>query len=163
MRKALLFLIPLLICLISIGCGSDSKEISLNEFNEEILPSEEIKKVVIEDREDIFIYTSEKVPYRLKASEIGDIEEFIDHLYSQQENIDITYNANVNNTGLLLWQLFNLLVPILLLTHIILLWIALRKVIKSTAGDLEKILYAMISIFVPFFGPIIYLTTKPKS
>ncbi|WBL22942.1 ATP-dependent metallopeptidase FtsH/Yme1/Tma family protein [Zunongwangia sp. HRR-M8] len=162
MRKSLLFLIPVLICLISVGCGKDSKEISLTEFKEEILPSEEIEKVVIEDREDIFIYTSEKAPYKLKASEIGNIEEFIDNLHSQQENIDITYNTNVTNTGILLWQLFNLLVPILLLIHIILLWISLRKVIKSTAGDLEKILYAMISILVPFFGPIIYLTTKRR-
>ncbi|WBL25147.1 PLDc N-terminal domain-containing protein [Zunongwangia sp. HGR-M22] len=162
MRKSLLFLIPVLICLISVGCGKDSKEISFTEFNEEILPSEEIEKVVIEDREDILVYTSEKVPYKLKASEIDNIEEFIDNLHSKQENIDITYNTNVTNTGILLGQLFNLLVPILLLTHIILLWISLRKVIKSTAGDLEKILYAMISILVPFFGPIIYLTTKRR-
>ncbi|WP_417886454.1 PLDc N-terminal domain-containing protein [Zunongwangia sp.] len=60
-------------------------------------------------------------------------------------------------------QLLNLLIPILIISHIILICIALRKIIKSTANDLEKILYAIISIFVPFFGPIIYLTTKPKS
>ncbi|WP_432264567.1 PLDc N-terminal domain-containing protein [Autumnicola lenta] len=57
------------------------------------------------------------------------------------------------------FHFLSLIVPFLIPAHIILLWIALRRIIKSEADNIEKLVYKIISIFFPFFGPILYLTT----
>lgn len=163
MQKRVFVFFSIFVSILSFSCSNDYKEITLTEFTEKVLPSEEIQKVVLKNQEELLISTSQKETYKIEPISQYNIEELVSTIQTNNKNVNITYQQETNAFyGLLFWQFINLLVIILFISHIILLCIALRKIIKSAANDLEKILYAIISIFVPFFGPIIYLTTKPK-
>lgn len=156
------FLFTIIISTFLISCGENYKEISKSEFSEQVLPKVDINKIEIENYETIMIYTDEKVPYRMKIKNSRDLQRFVNVLRSDNQNISIVYTSNDSHLGLFLWQSLYLIFPLLLLSHLVLLWVALKKIIKSETDNLEKILNAIVSIFFPFFGPIIYLTTKPK-
>ncbi len=76
--------------------------------------------------------------------------------------VSYTTESNSLSYKIFIFQLFSLIIPFLILAHIILLWISLRRIIKSEIDNMEKMVYTIISIFFPFFGSIIYLTTKKR-
>lgn len=165
MLKRLLFTITLLISFITISCSEKYEEVSQNEFLKTVLPEVKIKRVQIENNEKILIETYENFNYRIEINNSNDAQEFITLLEKSNQNFEIVYSHTSTevNIKLFIYQTLVLLIPILIIAHVILLWIALRKIIKSETDSLEKILCAMISIFFPFFGPLIYLTTERKS
>lgn len=165
MIKKLLFTIPILIAIFTTSCNENYNDVTQSEFRKTILPNVDINRLKIENNEDVIIYTDAESPYRIKMKNPNEIQEFVGFLNSNGENIPLHYTTTSNSSefGLFLWQTLSLIFPIIILSHIILLWISLRKIIKSKADSSEKIFSAIISIFFPFFGPLIYLTTKQKS
>lgn len=147
------------------SCNEDYKDVSKSEFSKKILLKVDVKRLEIKNNEEILIYTDEITPYRIKMNTSTEIQEFVDFLNSNDDNITIGYTTNPIGFqfGLLQRQTLHLIIPLIILSHIVLLWIALRKIIKSESDNMEKILYAFISIFFPFFGSLIYLTTKRHS
>nr|WP_237690414.1 PLD nuclease N-terminal domain-containing protein [Salegentibacter tibetensis] len=74
----------------------------------------------------------------------------------------VTESNELFSSFLLLYQALYLIIPLLILVHIILLWIALRRIIRSQIESTEKLVYTIIALFFTFFGPIIYLTTGKR-
>ncbi|UAB86415.1 PLDc N-terminal domain-containing protein [Zunongwangia sp. SCSIO 43204] len=78
--------------------------------------------------------------------------------------VKIIYSNTVDaGFGLYVWQLFSWVLIFVIPIHFVLLIIALIKIIRSTVAMNEKILYALISIFFPFFGSIIYFAVGKKA
>ena len=93
------------------------------------------------------------------------LPHLVHFLILNDDNISVHYTSasNGSNLGLFVWQTLYLIFPVIILCHIVFLWISLKKIIKSKTDNSEKILSAIISIFFPLFGPLVYLTTKQKS
>jgi ATP-dependent Zn protease len=165
MIKKLLFTIPLLIAIFTTSCSENYNDVTQSDFRKTILPNVDINRLEIENNEEVLIFTDAESPYRIRMKNSTEIQKFVEFLNSNDENISIHYTTTPNGSeyGLFIWQMLYLIFPIIILSHIVLLWISLRKIIKSKTDNSEKIFSAIISIFFPFFGPLIYLTTKQKS
>ncbi len=162
MQKTKLFIFSILISTLLFSCGKDYAEVSKSEFINKVLPKVDIVKVEIKNNEKLLIYTSENKSYVIKDFSPNSMDGFLNEIKSKNKNMHVSY-INVSNSisnQLIMFQLFTLIIPFLILAHIILLWVSLRKIIKSEIDNIEKIVYTIISIFFPFFGSIIYLTTK---
>jgi ATP-dependent Zn protease len=161
MKKNTLLILSVLISTLLISCGN-SQEVSKSEFIDNVLPKVEINNVEIRNNEIILIHTNENKPYKIKDVPPYSIDDFLNEIISKNEKISVHYTneSNGNYYILSIFQLFSLIIPFLILAHIILLWISLRRIIKSEIDNMEKMVYTIISIFFPFFGSIIYLTTK---
>lgn len=162
MIRKLFFILLTLLAVMATSCGKNYREVSSAEFTEKLLPKLNVKHLVVENNENLIIYTEEKTPYKIEIDSPTRLNETIDAIRSKNKNSSITYISEAENfqLGLFIWQMIYRVIPILILIHVILLWITLRKIIKSEKDHMEKMLYAIISIFFPFFGSLIYLTTK---
>ncbi len=164
MQKTKLFIFSILISTLLFSCGDDYEKVSKSEFIKKVLPKNDINKVVVENNDKLFIYTNENKPYSIEDLSPNTIEDFLNELKSKNENMYVEYGTKSNSFSikLMMFQLFSLIIPFLFLAHIILLWISLRRIIKSEIDNMEKMVYTIISLFFPFFGSIIYLTTKKR-
>lgn len=162
MQKTKLFFLSILISTLFISCSKDYDEVSESEFINNVLPTVGINRVVVENTDKILIYTDKNNSYVIENFSPNSIDDFLNKLKSKNENMYVVYTTESNDFSykLFLFQFFTLIIPFLIFAHFLLLWISLRKIIKSKIDTLEKILYAIISIFFPFFGSLIYLTTK---
>ncbi|PHR99152.1 MAG: hypothetical protein COA80_04370 [Leeuwenhoekiella sp.] len=162
MPRIVFLIIPVLISILFTSCSDDYEEISKSEFIDTVLQDQKITSLEIENKEKIHIYTNENKYYVISDLSSHSLDDLVDEIRSKNGAVLVKYLAP--ETSIILDVLMSLLfLPLIIPAHIILLWIALRKIIKSEVEDTEKILHAIISIFFPFFGPIIYLTTKRKS
>ena len=163
MRKITIYLTLVFSTILLLSCSSDNQEISSSEFIEKILPKVDVQSIEVKNQGEILIFTDQE-PYKIELNSGSSTNEFINIIRSKDNNFNITYTASEGFIpSLFLFQFFTALFPLLILLHIILLWIVLRKIIKSEVESLEKLVYTMIVIFVPFIGPIIYLTTKKRN
>lgn len=164
MQKKSTFILSVLISALLFSCGKNYKDISKLEFMDKVLPKVEINHVEVRNLETLLIYTNDKKPYKIKDIPSNSIDDFLKEIKSKNDNMYVSYTTESNNLSfkLIIFQLFTLIIPFLILAHIILLWISLRKIIKSEVDNMEKILYTIISIFFPFFGSVLYLTTKRR-
>ncbi|MCH4822092.1 PLD nuclease N-terminal domain-containing protein [Gramella lutea] len=163
MPGRLLFIASVLMMLMS--CSKDHKNVSRSEFIKIILPEADVQNVTVKDENSVLIKTDENAQYRVEVNSAKQANEFIKEIESQDNSFSIIYDVSSEGIGaaLAIWQFLYFLFPALLLAHVVLLWVALRKIIRSGEDGMHKILYAMISIFFPFFGPIIYLKAKKRS
>ncbi len=163
MRKITIYLTLVLFTILLLSCSSDYQEISGSEFVEKVLPNVDVQSIEVKNQEEILISTDQE-HYKIELNSGSSIQEYLNIIRSYDDNFNETYTASEGfRPSLFLYQFFIALFPLLILLHIILLWIVLRKIIRSGVESVEKLIYTMIVIFVPFMGPIIYLTTKRRS
>lgn len=163
MPRRLLFIASVLMMLMS--CSKEPKNVSRAEFTENILPDVDVQNLTVKDGNSVVIRTNENKEYRIEVGSAEQADDLIKEIESKDNNFSIMYDVSSAGIGtaLAIWQFLYFLFPALFLAHVILLWVALRKIIRSGEDGMHKILYAMISIFFPFFGPIIYLNAKKGS
>ncbi|MCM4167500.1 hypothetical protein KCTC52924_01001 [Arenibacter antarcticus] len=159
MQKTSIFILSIFISVLLFSCTGDYEEVSEQEFINNILPEVDINNVTIKNNELILISTNDNERYRIKGNPPNSLNILINKIQSENQNFGVTYTDEPNYFGSI-FLLIPILMPFIILVHIILLWVALRRIIQSTVAPMEKLVYTIISIFVPLFGPIIYLTTK---
>lgn len=161
MRIKTLYLLLVLLPFLFFSCGKDHNEISETQFINSVLPEVEIDRVEIKNLEDALVYTNEQKTYKITLGSRNSAEEFVNRIRAKNEKVAIGYTTESSSPfWVSIMQFLPLIFPLLILIHLILLWIALRRIIKSHTDNIEKLVYTIISIFFPFFGPIIYLTTN---
>ena len=145
---------------------SNHKEVSKTEFINTVLPKVDVNYVEIKNNEKILVHTVEEETYKVNAGSMtrGEINEFVDTIRARNEHISVHQETILgsNHPGRYLLDFIPFIFPLLFIIHIILLWIALKRIIRSNIDSMEKLVYTIISIFFPFFGPILYLTTGKK-
>ena len=167
MQKSKSLIVLVLFSILSISCGEDHKEVSVSEFTNTVLPEIEINNVeAMTETNEIIIYTVEEDTYKVNLGTMDPIEkhELMNEIKVKNPGVTETYVLESNElfSPFLIFQALYLIIPILILTHIILLWIALKKIIRSQIESTEKLVYTIITIFFPVFGSIIYLTTGKR-
>ncbi|WP_026809544.1 PLD nuclease N-terminal domain-containing protein [Arenibacter latericius] len=152
-------ILSILISLLLFSCNKDYVDISQSEFLENVLPKAEINSVSIENNELFLVATSDNKTYSVKDEGSNSFDVLLNKIQSENQNIEVSYAHGANSFGHIFF-LIPFLIPFLILLHILFLWIALRRIIQSAVAPTEKLVYTIISIFVPLVGPLIYLTTK---
>lgn len=165
LTKKLPFCVLIFISVVLLSCSNDYKDVSKSEFITKILPTVEVEKVTIKNNEEVLVETEANEHYRIELGSVGQANSFINELDSVDDNFKVIYDHSSPGTEitLIFWQTLSLIIPLLMLAHIVLLLVAIRKILKSGTENSEKILNTIISIFIPFFGPIIYLTNKKQA
>ena len=162
MLRKLSIVFAILISVLTISCDQKS-EISKAEFTEEILPNEDITRLNINNDEEGIAVSRGGNEYKVKLANRAEALDLINQVESSNSGVTIARSTTVNaGLGLYVWQLFSWVLICFIPLHFILLIIALIKIIKSTIAMNEKILYAVISIFFPVFGSIIYFAVGKK-
>ncbi|WP_432271476.1 PLD nuclease N-terminal domain-containing protein [Autumnicola tepida] len=161
MRKITIFILLFIFSVLHFSCGKNYKEISQPEFITTVLPKIEVRKVEVKNDESMLIYTNEAEAYKVETGSTISTEDLLEKVTSANTGATVTYTSVPRSLPFLLsiWPFLYLLFPFIGLLHIILLCFSLRKIIKSKIPATEKLVYVVISIFFPFFGPIIYLTS----
>ncbi|MFC6858315.1 PLDc N-terminal domain-containing protein [Zunongwangia atlantica] len=162
MLRKLSIVFAILISVFIISCDKKD-EISLVEFTEEILPNEEITELTINNGHAVVISGGGN-EYMVNLVNRAEMLDLVSAVQTTNVGVDIIYSNTVDaGFGLYVWQLFSWVLIFFIPIHFVLLIIALIKIIRSTVAMNEKILYALISIFFPFFGSIIYFAVGKKA
>ncbi len=167
MQKSKSLIVLVLFSILLVSCGKDYEEVSGPEFINTVLPEVDVNHVEIMTRtNEITVYTDKQETYKVNLGSRNSIkkQEILNEIKAKNPEITETYVTESNELFpfLLIYQALYLIIPIFMLFHIILLWIALRRIIRSQIESTEKLVYTIIAIFFPFFGPIIYLTTGKR-
>lgn len=166
MHKNYLIIFSFLFAILFIACSNDKRDVSASEFINDILPEVEVKQVLVENMEKILIQTAGSETYSININSMDrmETEAFLNRIRMETNEIPVSYQSTPSPTAYIfeLLSLLPLISLFLILIHIILLWIALKRIIKSEIDNIEKLVYTIISIFFPFFGPIIYFTAGRK-
>ncbi|MBZ9729405.1 PLDc N-terminal domain-containing protein [Salegentibacter sp. JZCK2] len=129
-------------------------------------PEVDVNNIEIK-KDELMVHTAEEETYKVNLGSRNSIkkQEFLNEIKAKNPGMTETYVTESNelfSSFLLLYQALYLIIPLLILVHIILLWIALRRIIRSQIESTEKLVYTIIALFFTFFGPIIYLTTGKR-
>jgi len=162
MLRKLSIVFAILISVFIISCDNKD-EVSLVEFTEEILPNEEITALTINNGHAV-VTSGDGNEYMVNLENRAEMLDLVSAVQTTNFGVDIIYSNTVDaGFGLYVWQLFSWVLIFFIPIHFVLLIIALIKIIRSTVTMNEKILYALISIFFPFFGSIIYFAVGKKA
>lgn len=126
---------------------------------EEVLPNSTVHTISVKNNNAIIETATAAKAFRIKDVPAEDLEVLLNKIQSKNDQVAVTFSQESNSMPNIFF-LMPFLMPFLILLHIILLWVALRIIIKSAVDPMEKLVHTFISILVPFFGPLIYLTTK---
>ena len=140
MQKTTLSILLVLFSIFITSC-SNHKEVSKTEFINTVLHEVDVNTVEVKNNE-ILIHTVEQETYNVDASSMtrGEINEFVNTIRAKNEHIGVHYNIinpGSNSPVRYLLDFIPLLFPLLFFTHIILLWIALKRIIRSEVDNTE--------------------------
>lgn len=162
MKNAAVYLI--IIAGLFFSCVDKRKEITLKEFD---------RLIAADSIQSLHVYNDEMAVIT-KRSSLADDEKLVLRIPSAdffRDQLDIRYAKNkisdlsfIRNGGSKMW-FFNLTPLLLMLGILIFFLIAAVDVLKNRfASDVEKLIWILVVILVPFLGPILYflIGTKQK-
>lgn len=164
MQRSLLLMGTVLILLLNGSCSKDYREISALEITK-MLPELKIDHIEVVEGEFVRLHVADGKPYQVDLDRVESEENFVSHVKAWNENASVEY---VNRTGSFSWaitfyQLLPILFLLLIILHIVLLWLSLKKIIKRHDAPMEKLVHLIMVLFAPVIGPIVFLSTKKSS
>ncbi|ETN93851.1 hypothetical protein [Zhouia amylolytica] len=165
MLKKFISLSVLLFCYVFISCNSRTQKASETEFINEILPQINIGSLEIENKKSLKVITEKDKTYLVELTSTKEINDLVEKILEENPSIPISRFSKTNNSYFnhaIFYMLIQFLMPFLIIIHLILLWVCLKKILKSPVHGSDKLTNTIIVIFVPLLGSIIYLTTKKE-
>lgn len=146
------------------SCSKDYRKISPLEITE-MLPELKINRIEVVEGEIVRLHVANGKPYQVDLDQVEGKENFISHIRDWNENASVEY---IHSTGsyswfLIFYQLFQILILLLIILQVVLLWFSLKRIIRERYEPMEKLVHLVIVLFAPVIGPLVYLTSKKSS
>lgn len=161
MYRAILHPGLVLVLLLIFSCSKDYRDISPQEITE-MLPELEINRIQVVEGEVVRLHVANGKPYQVDLDQIEGTGSFVSLIKEWNENASVEY---IHSTGrfswsLILYQLFTILILLLIVLQVVLLWFSLKKIIRGKYDPMEKLVHLGIVLFAPVIGPLVFLSTK---
>lgn len=162
MQKSILYLGIALTLLLLSSCSKDYTEISATEFTAEVLPQIQVERIEVIKNRLVRIFPYKGTPYEVELEQADSAVAFVARIRAQNENAQVEYVIDEGSMSwiLTIYQLIPLIFLLLFILQIVLLWLSIKKILKSGNDNMEKLVHSVIVIFAPLIGPILFLTTR---
>jgi ATP-dependent Zn protease len=166
MKNTILYLI--LIAGLFFGCSEKKTEITSADF-QRLLMADSIQSISVLNDESVTIITKSSDfngnQYKFSINSSNQFKQKLDDLtkeytttHSGQPYTSISYIRGSSNFGIII-----IIELVLIICLLILFLVSAIDILKSRfASDIEKLIWILLVIFVPVFGPIIYLCIGRK-